>query len=157
MVQVMGALDGKGRRIALVCSRFNDFITRPLLAGAQDCLLRHGVRDSDMTEVWVPGALELPLATKRLAKTGKFDAVIVLGAVIRGETAHFDVVVSGSADGIAKVATEFEVPVANGVLTTDTIEQAIERSGTKAGNKGFEAAMVALEMIDVLAQIEKLD
>lgn len=149
-----GTYTGKGLKIAVVASRFNEFITSRLVAGAQDCLLRHGTSDDDITLVWVPGAFEIPIAAKKLAKSGKFDAVICLGAVIRGATSHYDYVCAEVSKGIAQTALETGVPVLFGVLTTDNIEQAIERAGTKAGNKGADTAMAALELASLLPQIE---
>ena len=146
--------DAKGKKIAIVVSRFNSFIVESLLEGAVDALKRHGnVEDNDITIVRVPGAYELPIAAKRLAQKKSFDAIIAIGAVIRGGTPHFDFVAGECNKGLAQVAMEFTVPVAFGVITTDTIEQAIDRAGTKAGNKGAEAALSALEMVNVLAQI----
>ena len=152
-----GRLRGDGLRIALACSRFNELITERLHAGARDGLLRHGVDDASITEAWVPGAFELPLAASRLAVSGEFDAVIALGAVIRGATAHFEHVAGQCAAGLQRVQLDTGVPVIFGVLTTDTIEQALERAGSKAGNKGFEAAMSAIEMVDLLRQLPKRD
>jgi 6,7-dimethyl-8-ribityllumazine synthase len=148
-----GALTGTGRRFAIAASRFNDTITTRLVDGALDCLRRHGVAEVDISLAWVPGAFELPLAASRLAASGAFDAVITLGAVIRGATGHYDMVAGQAAAGIARAALDAGIPVIFGVLTTDTIEQAVERSGTKAGNKGFEAALSAIEMVNLLAQI----
>jgi 6,7-dimethyl-8-ribityllumazine synthase len=150
-----GSLRGDGLRVALVCGRFNDFITERLVAGARDGLIRHGVDEASITEAWAPGAFELPLVAKRLAASGEFDAVICLGAVIRGATGHYDFVAGNCASGIQQAQLETGVPVIFGVLTTDTIEQAIERAGTKAGNKGFEAASTAIEMADLLRQLPK--
>jgi 6,7-dimethyl-8-ribityllumazine synthase len=150
-----GHLDGKGLRIAVACGRFNDFITERLLAGSTDCLLRHGVDDGSITVVWAPGAFELPLVAARLASSGEYDAVICLGAVIRGATGHYDQVANQCAAGIQRASLDTGVPVVFGVLTTDTIEQAIERAGTKAGNKGFEAALSAIEMADLMRQLPK--
>jgi 6,7-dimethyl-8-ribityllumazine synthase len=150
-----GHLNGAGLRIALACSRFNELITDRLLAGARDALARHGVDDSSVVVVWAPGAFELPLVAQRLAASGEFDAVVCLGAVIRGATGHYEHVASQCAAGIQRAALSTDVPVIFGVLTTDTIEQAIERAGTKAGNKGFEAAVSAIEMADVLRQLPK--
>ncbi len=144
-----GALIGQGLRFALVVARFNEFITNRLLAGAQDALRRHGVAEEDVDVVWVPGSFEIPLAAKRLAESGRYDAVICLGAVIRGATPHFDYVAGEVAKGVATAALSTGVPVLFGVLTTDTIEQAIERAGTKAGNKGFDAAVSAIEMANL--------
>jgi len=155
MTSYSGMLRGDGLRVALVCARFNDFITERLLAGARDGLIRHGVDEASLTEVWAPGAFELPLVAKRLASSGEYDAVICLGAVIRGATGHYDFVAGNCASGIQQAQMETGVPVIFGVLTTDTIEQAIERAGTKAGNKGFEAASTAIEMADLLRQLPK--
>jgi len=142
-------------RVAIACGRFNDLITERLLSGARDGLLRHGVDEASITEAWVPGAFELPLAASRLAASGEYDAVICLGAVIRGATGHYEHVAGQCAAGIARVALDTGVPVVFGVLTTDTIEQALERAGTKAGNKGYESAETALEMVDLLRQLPK--
>ena len=155
MTSYSGALRGEGVRVAIACGRFNDLITERLLAGARDGLLRHGVDEASITEVWVPGAFELPLAASRLAESGEYDAVICLGAVIRGATGHYEHVAGQCAAGIARVALDTGLPVVFGVLTTDTIEQAIERAGTKAGNKGYESAETALEMVDLLRQLPK--
>ena len=144
-------------RIAIVVARFNGFVVESLVDGAVDALLRHGVSGSNITVVRVPGAFELPLAVQRAAESDRFDAIVALGAVIRGSTPHFDFVASESAKGLSSVAIDYNIPVINGVLTTDSIEQAIERAGTKAGNKGSEAAMVALEMIAVLSQLDTDD
>ena len=144
-------------RIAIVVGRFNEFVVESLVNGAIDTLLRHGVMGENITVIRVPGAFELPLAAQRAAGSDKFDAIIALGAVIRGSTPHFDYVAGGSANGLGSVALDYDIPVINGIITTESIEQAIERSGTKAGNKGSEAAMVALEMIAVLRQIEEDD
>ncbi len=149
MIEHVGHYRGEGRRIGIVVSRFNEFITRPLLAGARDCLLRHGVADDQIQAVWVPGAWEIPSTLALMARTGRFDALISLGCVIRGATSHFDFVAGQAASGVAAVAAAHDVPVIFGVLTTETIEQAIERAGTKAGNKGWDAAMAALEMADL--------
>lgn len=145
-----GKLIGTGLRIGIVISRFNEFITNKLLSGALDVLGRHDVSDENIEIAWVPGAFELPLVAKRMAESGKYDAVICLGAVIRGATPHFDYVAAEMSKGIAQTAFHTGVPVAFGVLTTDTIEQAIERAGTKAGNKGADAAMTAIEMANLL-------
>lgn len=145
-----------GQRIAIVTSRFNEFITGKLLGGAKDCLVRHGLNEDNITEVWAPGAFELPLTAQMLAKSGKFDAIICLGCVIRGATPHFDYVCSEAAKGIAKVGMDHNIPVSFGVLTTDSIEQAVERAGTKAGNKGWEAALSAVEMVNLSAKIKEL-
>ncbi len=144
-----GIYEGKGLHIAIVASRFNEFIVNKLVGGAEDCLRRHGVNDSDIDLAWVPGAFEIPLAAKKLAKSGRYDAVICVGAVIRGSTSHYDYVCAEVSKGIASVSLETEVPVMFGVLTTDTIEQAIERAGTKAGNKGYDCALGALELVSL--------
>jgi 6,7-dimethyl-8-ribityllumazine synthase len=140
-------------RYALVVGRWNSFVVEHLLEGAADTLRRHGVADSQMTVVRVPGAFEIPLACQRLAKTGNYDAIIALGAVIRGGTPHFEHVAGECTKGVAQVSLGHDIPIAFGVLTVDSIEQAIERSGTKAGNKGVEAALSALEMVSLLSQI----
>jgi len=154
---IEGDLSATGRRFGIVASRFNDFIVRPLLDGALDAIKRHGGDLSSVDIVWVPGSYEIPLAAKKLALSGRYDAVICLGAVIRGVTPHFDYVAGGVASGISSVALETNLPVVFGVITTDTIEQSIERAGTKAGNKGFEAAVTALEMSSLMEQIDKRD
>jgi 6,7-dimethyl-8-ribityllumazine synthase len=151
----VGQLRGDGLRVAIVCSRFNDLITERLLAGAVDGLLRHGVDPASITEVWTPGAFEIPLAARRLAGSGEFDAVICLGAVIRGATAHFEHVAGQCAAGIQRVQLDTVIPVIFGVLTTESVDQAIERAGTKQGNKGFDVAMAAIEMVDLLRQLPK--
>lgn len=151
---IEGMLSGRDRRFGIVVGRFNEFIGGKLLDGALDALRRNEVAADNITTAWCPGAFEIPLVAKRLASTGQFDAVICLGAVIRGSTPHFDYVAGEAAKGIAQVSLETGVPIAFGVLTTDTIEQAIERAGAKAGNKGFEAAMTAIEMANLLEQIE---
>lgn len=150
-----GSLSGTGLRIALVAARFNDTIVNRLVDGATDGLRRHGVEPAAIDLVWSPGAFELPLVASQLAASGNYDAVITLGAVIRGATGHYDFVAGQCAAGVARVSLETGVPVVFGVLTTDTIEQAVERSGTKAGNKGFEAAMTAIEMANLLAALPK--
>lgn len=153
MRKLEGVYDGEGLKIAIVASRFNEFITNKLVGGAEDCLIRHGVRDDDITLAWVPGAYEIPMIAKKLARSGKYDAVICLGAVIRGATSHYDYVCAEVSKGIAQAGMETGVPVLFGVLTTDTIEQAIERAGTKAGNKGTDCAMGALEMVNLIKTI----
>ncbi|MCB2228462.1 MAG: 6,7-dimethyl-8-ribityllumazine synthase [Desulfarculaceae bacterium] len=150
---IEGTLNAKGMRVALVAARFNDFITSKLVDGALDALKRHGAAEQNLTVVWVPGAFEIPLVARKIAASGKYDAVIALGAVIRGATAHFDFVASEVSKGVAQVTLDTGVPVIFGVLTTDTIEQAIERAGTKAGNKGSDAAMAAMEMVDLLKNL----
>ncbi len=152
-----GRLEGRGLRIAVACGRFNDLITERLLAGARDGLLRHGVDEDSITVAWAPGAFELPLVAKRLAESGDFDAVICLGAVIRGATGHYEQVANQCAAGIQRASLDTGVPVVFGVLTTESIDQALERAGTKSGNKGFEAAMTAIEMADLLRQLPKGD
>lgn len=153
MKTLEGKLIAKDLRIAIVASRFNEFITGKLISGAEDALLRHGVVEDEIHLAWVPGAFEIPLAAKKLAQSGKYDAVICLGAVIRGSTSHYDYVCSEVSKGIASVSLETGIPVLFGVLTTENIEQAIERAGTKAGNKGFDCAMAAIEMADLLRGI----
>lgn len=148
-----GMLTGRDRRFGIVISRFNEFIGSKLLDGALDALRRHEVDAANITVAWCPGAFEIPLIAKKLAGTGQFDAVICLGAVIRGATPHFDYVAGEATKGIAQASLELGVPIAFGVLTTESIEQAIERAGTKAGNKGVEAAMSAIEMVNLLDRI----
>jgi 6,7-dimethyl-8-ribityllumazine synthase len=150
-----GSLEGAGRRVAIVASRFNRLVTDPLLAGAREELARHGVADADVDVTWVPGSFELPLAAQRLAQTGRYAGVVAIGAVVRGATAHFEHVAGQAAAGLAAVARETGVPVAFGVLTTDTMEQALDRAGGKAGNKGAEAALCVLEMAALLESIDK--
>ena len=152
-VYLEGNFDGKGKRFAIVLGRFNAFIAERLLEGAVDALRRSGVADGDITVARVPGAYEIPLVAGKLAASGRFDAVICLGVVIRGATPHFDYVAAEAAKGIAQVSLESGLPVLFGVLTTDTIEQAIERAGSKAGNKGAECAQAAIEMVNLLGQI----
>lgn len=150
MTKIMeGNLVGTDLNIGIVASRFNELITSKLISGAKDALIRHGVDENNITLVWVPGAFEIPLAAKKLAEKKEFDAIISLGCVIRGATPHFDYVCNEVAKGVATASLETGVPIAFGVLTTDTIEQAIERAGTKAGNKGFEAAVTAIEMANL--------
>jgi 6,7-dimethyl-8-ribityllumazine synthase len=150
MTTFEGKLSGKGLRFGIVAGRFNEFISTRLLDGALDSLKRHDVADGDVEVAWVPGAFEMPLVAQRLAASGRYDALICLGAVIRGGTPHFDYIAAETAKGIAKVSLDTGVPVIFGVLTTDTIEQAVERAGAKAGNKGWEAATSALEMANLL-------
>ena len=151
---VEGSMIAKGKKFAIVASRFNDFITRELISGCQDTLNRHGVEEKDLSLVWVPGAFEIPLAAQRLAKSKSYDAVICLGTVIRGATPHFDYIASQVAKGIAKVSQDSGLPVIFGVITADTIEQAVERAGTKDGNKGRDAALSAIEMVNLLEKIK---
>ena len=148
-----GMLLGKGLKFGLVLSRFNEFITKKLLEGAQDALLRHGVSQENIDIAWVPGSFEIPLIAKKLAETKRYDAVICLGAVIRGGTPHFEYIASEVTKGIAKVGLETGLPVIYGVITADTLEQAIERAGTKEGNKGFEAAVNAIEMANLMRSL----
>lgn len=150
-----GQLVAKGLRFGIVASRFNEFITTKLLEGALDALVRHGASDSDITVAWVPGAFEIPVIAKKMAESGNYDAVICVGTVIRGSTPHFDYVASEVSKGIAYVGLHSGVPTIFGVLTTDSIEQAIERAGTKAGNKGFSAAESAIEMANLLRCLDK--
>jgi 6,7-dimethyl-8-ribityllumazine synthase len=149
-----GNLIGTGLKFAIVASRFNDFFTQKLLGGAIDALNRHGVNSEDIQVCWVPGAFEIPLAAQKLAKKGGVDAVICLGAVIRGSTPHFDYVSAEVSKGVAKVSLDTNLPVIFGVITTDTLEQAVERSGSKAGNKGWEAAVTAIEMANLTKSID---
>lgn len=150
--EILGNLNGSGQKHAIIVSRFNEFITESLLKGALDSLSRHGVAETDITIVRVPGAYEIPFTASILAKTKKYDAVICIGAVIRGSTSHYDYVAGESAK-VGSIAIENSLPIIFGVLTTENIEQAIERAGTKAGNKGFEAATTAIEMINIVKQI----
>ena len=153
---IEGNLSAAGRSFGIVASRFNDFIVRRLLDGALDAIARHGGDLGSVDVAWVPGSYEIPLAARRLALTRRYDAIICLGAVIRGATAHFDYVAGGATSGISSVALETNLPVIFGVITTETIEQAIERAGTKLGNKGFEAAVTAMEMADLMARLDAL-
>ena len=148
-----GNLIGEGLRFGIVVARFNEFITSKLLGGALDALVRHGVDAANVDLAWVPGAFEIPLATKKLALSGRYDAVLALGAVIRGSTPHFDYVAAEVSKGVAHVGLDTSVPCIFGVLTTDTIEQAIERAGTKAGNKGYDAAVTGIEMANLLRNL----
>ncbi|GAB4177800.1 MAG: 6,7-dimethyl-8-ribityllumazine synthase [Calditrichia bacterium] len=148
---IEGKLSGKGKSFAIVVSRFNEFITNKLLSGALDCLNRHEVEDAKIDIVWAPGAFEIPVVAQKLAKSGKYDGIIALGAVIRGATPHFDYVAAEVSKGIAQINLAYEVPVIFGIITADTIEQAIERAGTKSGNKGWDAALTALEMTNLFS------
>lgn len=148
-----GKLIGGSEKIAIVAARFNEFIVSKLISGAEDTLLRHGVAADNITLAWVPGAFEIPVLAQKLAQSGKYDAVICLGAIIRGSTSHYDYVCAEVSKGIAQVGMQTGVPCLFGVLTTDNIEQAIERAGTKAGNKGADCALGALEMIDLMRQV----
>lgn len=149
MNTIEGKLIGTGIKVGIVASRFNELIVSKLVGGAMDGLVRHGAEAEDITLAWVPGAYEIPLAARRMARSGKYDAVICLGAVIRGNTPHFDFVASEVSKGVASVSLETDLPIVFGVLTTDTIEQALERAGVKAGNKGFDAAVTAIEMVNL--------
>lgn len=153
----MNTLEGKllaeGQRVGIVAARFNEFITSKLLGGARDAFLRHGGEEQQLEVAWVPGAFEVPLVAKKMAESGKYDAVVCLGAVIRGATPHFDMVANEATKGVANVGLQTGVPVIFGILTTDSIEQAVERAGTKAGNKGFDAMTTAIEMVNLLKQI----
>jgi 6,7-dimethyl-8-ribityllumazine synthase len=153
MNKVEGKLVANGAKIGIVASRFNEFIVSKLVGGAEDALLRHDVNPDDITVAWVPGAFEIPVVAKKMAESGKYDAVICLGAVIRGATSHYDYVCNEVSKGVASVSLETGIPVLFGVVTTENIEQAIERAGTKAGNKGYDCAVSALEMIDLIKQL----
>lgn len=154
ITHIEGALyDNQALKIGIAVGRFNGFLVESLVQGALDALLRHGVLGQNITVVRVPGAFELPLTAKRMAQSGKFDAIVVLGSIIRGSTPHFDIVASESAKGLSHVALHHDIPVINGILTTENIEQTIERAGTKAGNKGYDAAMTAIEMVSTLKAI----
>lgn len=154
----MKILEGKvvaqGTKVGIVASRFNEFIVSKLIGGAQDALIRHGVADDDITLAWVPGAFEIPLTAQKMAETGHYDAIICLGAVIRGATSHYDYVCAEVSKGIAAVGLKTEIPVIFGIVTTDNIEQAIERAGTKAGNKGYDAACTAIEMVNLIQEMQ---
>lgn len=154
MKTLEGKLVAKGIRVGIVAARFNEFITSKLLSGAMDGLVRHDVQEEDIHVAWVPGAFEIPLIASKMAKSGKYDAVICLGAVIRGSTSHYDYVCNEVSKGIAAVGLESGIPVLFGVLTTENIEQAIERAGTKAGNKGYDCALSAIEMVNLIREIE---
>ena len=154
----MNTLEGmlvakEGMKVGIVVARFNEFITNKLLGGAVDGLTRHGVADENITTAWVPGAFEIPLIAEKMAKSGKYDAIICLGAVIRGATSHYDQVCNEVSKGVAQVGLQAEIPVLFGVVTTENIEQAIERAGTKAGNKGYDCALSAIEMANLIQQI----
>lgn len=149
-----GKLVSKGIRVGIVAGRFNEFITSKLLGGAIDALRRHGVEENDIEVAWVPGAFEIPLIASKMAKSNKYDAIICLGAVIRGNTSHYDYVCSEVSKGVAHVSLNSDIPVMFGVVTTENIEQAIERAGTKAGNKGFDCAVGAIEMVNLIREIE---
>ncbi len=153
MNKIEGKVVANGIKIGIVASRFNEFIVSKLVGGAVDGLVRHDVKDEDITVAWVPGAFEIPLAAKKMAESGKYDAVICLGTVIRGETSHYDYVCAEVSKGIASVSLEAGIPVMFGILTTDTIEQAVTRAGTKAGNKGYDCALGAIEMVNLMKQL----
>jgi 6,7-dimethyl-8-ribityllumazine synthase len=153
MKVIQGELQAKGLKFAIVVSRFNDFITGKLLDGAVDALIRHGAKEEDIDVVKVPGAFEIPLTAKKVAAKGSYNALVCLGTVIRGATPHFDYVAAEVSKGVATASMETGVPIAFGVLTTDTIEQAVERAGTKSGNKGFDAAMTAIEMAQIFKKL----
>lgn len=150
-----GKVVSEGMKVGIVAARFNEFIVSKLVAGAEDALLRHDVKEEDIDLAWVPGTFEIPLIASKMAKSGKYDAVIALGAVIRGSTTHYDYVCSEVSKGIANVSLNSDIPVMFGVITTENIEQAIERAGTKAGNKGYDCAMGAIEMVNLIRNIEK--
>ena len=150
MRKLEGKVVGQGIKVGIVAARFNEFIVSNLVGGAQDALIRHGVEDDDITLAWVPGAFEIPMIANRMASSGEYDAVICLGAVIKGSTSHYDYVCAEVSKGIAQVGMNTSVPTIFGILTTDNIEQAIERAGTKAGNKGYDAACTAIEMVNLL-------
>lgn len=154
---IEGGLRAEGKKFGIIASRFNDFITERLVGGAMDALIRSGASDNDITLMKVPGAFEIPLAAQKMVKTGKYDAVICVGAVIRGATSHYDYVCAEVSKGIASVSLDSGIPVIFGILTTDTIEQAIERAGTKAGNKGFDSAIAAIEMANLMSDISDTD
>lgn len=152
---IEGKVVGKKERIGIVCARFNEFIVSKLLGGAIDGLVRHGISEENIDVAWVPGAFEIPLICEKMVKTGKYDAVIALGTVIRGSTTHYDYVCNEVSKGVAQVGLQSGVPVMFGIITTENIEQAIERAGTKAGNKGYDCAVGAIEMINLMKEIEK--
>lgn len=153
MKTIEGQLTAKGQKVAIVAARFNEFITSKLLGGALDAFVRHGGSEEDITIAWVPGAFEIPVIAKKMANSGKYDAVLCLGAVIKGATAHFDMVANETTKGIAQASMQSGIPIMFGVLTTDTIEQAIERAGTKSGNKGFDSMVSAIEMANLMKQL----
>jgi len=150
---IEGALKADGLRFGIVLGRFNNFITDKLLEGALDCLKRHGAADDKISVAYVPGSMEIPMTAAKMARSEKFDAVLCLGAVIRGETPHFDFVAAESSKGVAKIGMDTGLPVIYGIITADTIEQAVERAGTKAGNKGWDAAMAAIEMVNLFREM----
>ena len=151
---IEGKVVAEGMKVGIVCARFNEFITSKLLGGAVDGLVRHGMNDSDIDVAWVPGAFEIPVAAKKMAESGKYDAILTLGAVIKGSTSHYDYVCAEVSKGTAQVSLQYGLPVMFGVLTTDNIEQAIERAGTKAGNKGYDVALSAIEMVNLFRNMQ---
>ncbi len=151
--EIHGELSATGKKFAILVSRFNDFLTSKLKDGAIDCLVRHGASENDIAVIWVPGSFELPQVAARLVQNGQYDAIICLGALIRGQTPHFDYIASEVAKGIGKIGLENKLPVIFGVITADTLEQAIERAGTKQGNKGFQAALSAIEMTSLYSKL----
>ncbi len=153
MKTYQGKLNGEGLKVGVVVARFNEFITQKLLGGCQDALVRHGVAESDIEVAWVPGAFEIPLVAKKMAESKEYDAIVALGCVIRGATPHFDYVASESTKGVAKLSQYFGVPITLGILTTENVEQAVERAGTKHGNKGAEVAVDAIEMANLLKEM----
>ncbi len=153
MNKIEGKVVADGMKVAIVAARFNEFIVSKLVGGAEDGLVRHNVKTEDIDVAWVPGAFEIPVVAKKLALSGKYDAVICLGAVIRGQTSHYDYVCAEVSKGIAQVSMEAGIPVMFGILTTDNIEQAVERAGTKAGNKGYDCALGAIEMVNLMKQL----
>lgn len=153
MKKFEGKMVAKGMRIGIVCARFNEFITAKLLGGAMDALVRHDVSEDDVDVAWVPGAFEIPLVAKKMAASGRYDALICLGAVIRGSTSHYDYVCNEVSKGVAAVSLDSGIPVMFGILTTENIEQAIERAGTKAGNKGYDCALGAIEMVNLIREL----
>ena len=153
MHKIEGKLIANGMKFGIVAARFNEFIVSKLIGGAEDALLRHGAKEDDITLAWVPGAFEIPTAAKQMAQSGKYDAIICLGAVIRGATSHYDYVCNEVSKGIAHVSLETGIPVMFGVVTTENIEQAVERAGTKAGNKGYDVAVSAIEMVDLMKKL----
>ena len=154
MKKIEGKVVAEGIKVGIVAARFNEFIVSKLVGGAIDGLVRHDVNEDDITVAWVPGAFEIPLVAKKMAKSGKYDAIICLGTVIRGQTSHYDYVCNEVSKGIAQVSLESELPVMFGILTTDNIDQAVERAGTKAGNKGYDCALGAIEMVNLMKELQ---
>ena len=156
MAQIFeGQLDATGKKMGVIASRFNDFITNKLLDGVQDCFVRHGGNEKDIHVAWVPGSFEVPSVTKLMAESGKYDAIVCIGAVIRGATPHFDYIAAEVTKGIAQISLSNKIPIVYGIITSDSIEQAIERAGTKMGNKGWDAALAAIEMMNLYLQLKK--